>query len=307
MSFRVEVQTQYLGPRDRLSGLAIDDLDLVAQLANAQTVTAAARQLKIKRPVLYRLIARINRLAGAKLSWRSGTKYAPPAEVMRLARHHLLDEMYSTFDYPRVSAGSLTSLRFAEIIFTNRIAPAPRVHFVRTRDVNSSLLKYDIDLALLHRVPENPDLDFVPAPGLQLSDLVRWRAVLVSPREPISEARPVLWERSSSAYLITFEACRLCASFGQLLHCTREQRHLWRAPSYLGALEAARRSIPVRFVIPDFLLTAEDIQRTEVQHPDHVDKSLCGVVTAVYRPRDWPRLQQFLDPELWSAFSHETK
>ena len=284
--------------RDEM-GLTLADLRILHILVQElpRSHSAAAKLVGLNRPRLTRLIERVNQHIGTKdLDWRVGGRFRPPAEVIRLITKY--DTFAKEFNQARrgpcVSAGTCAMLLLYEVL--KKIdKPMPRLIIIRSRNIFSSLKKYEIDIALVHRQSTENEINSRLEefhPEITCHELLKWNAFIISKNsgeygERGFQTRPY-WESGSLGE-------RLSKANKSAAIKTDIEINNIPCQSFLHAIELVRRGLIKETVIPDIYLP----RPTEDFVIELPDMPISDQLVAVFRKRDQPRWGWLFKRSIW--------
>ena len=275
--------------------LTSSDMDNLSQIVqqDVKSIKAAAESLGVERAYVYRLLERVNKfLDTPELAWKQGTRFAIPPEIKRLARRldELGDAIYEASHFPRISAGSMTSILLHQVVQSLNIEWR-QIEVIRSQDIQKALKNYEIDLAIIHKSSIQKEINH----DLEITTLLPWQAVIIGPQKTSHKPKVAIrWQSNSHSERLTTQVGKTTVGFQKLMPGPY-------ANSNLTALEMIRRGLLVYAVLPNIYLQPQDRQQLTIISPD---SKVSDCLIGVYRKEDLTRLKPFLDKHPWNLILH---
>lgn len=194
-------------------------------------------------------------------------------------------------EYPRISAGTFSSILVEKMLIEEQLIEEPKMiaqlKFIRSKNAILSLCNKEIDLSIMHEHSLEKNL---PS-EIDTEDLLDWTAVLLRPTsQPIFKLSTISWEEKKSfGYKLLAEFKRKNQDFFQDSEETL-------GDSFLSALEKIRRNLPYQLVIPDIYLVDRDLKVLDALKGENPVK---GKLIAVFRTGDRDLLSKYINKEIW--------
>lgn len=202
--------------------------------------------------------------------------------------------MKSKLDYPRISAGTFSSILVEQMLIEEQKMAGKdavsRLEFIRSKDVILSLRSKEIDIAILHE----DSLKKTDPSEIDTEYLLDWTAVLLRPTsQPQFQLSTITWKENSfgDRLLVKFQK-----SHPSYFQESKEPPTV--GDSFLSALEKIRRNLPYELVIPDIYLVDRDLKVLDAlggKDPDPVK----GKLIAVFRTGERDQLSKYINKETW--------
>ncbi|MFT5468735.1 MAG: hypothetical protein ACI8UO_003847 [Verrucomicrobiales bacterium] len=308
--------------------LNLEDILVFQKVIKYKSFKTAVDALGKDRNYLYRLFDRVKVFIGdpyLKKDWRISDPI--PVEIRRLFQGYdrLLENAVC---YPQISAGSLVGPVVLSYLhrYVKAEEIADRVMLVRTSNVARSLTAYECDLAFLHRLDEEDNRPLStggtdmasndrgdphdPTNMLGQVALGPWTTVVLSSAQSEAKEEEVWlasWELESSAYRITEQAAARSTAIREALDPSVIGRRKHRFGSYLQAIEALRRGVPVRMALPDILIPPDLHESAQIIHPAEGEEALGKLYVKFREEEESTRLTAFLNLENWKRLLTELR